>query len=57
MSNLNKSSIWKSYRFPFILLGAIILGCIIGWLSPNFALKLSPFGDIFINLMFTAVVP
>lgn len=56
MSN-SKSSVWKSYRFPLILLAGIILGCIIGFNSPDFAKKLSPFGDIFINLMFTAVVP
>ena len=40
-----------------ILLGAMILGCIVGWISPEFAAKLKPFGTVFINMMFCIVVP
>lgn len=57
MSDSNKSQLMKSYRFPLILLGGIIIGSIVGAVAPEFAANLSPFGDIFINLMFTAVVP
>ena len=54
---MDKKSIWRSYRFPIILIASILLGSIIGIVFPSFAGKLSPFGDIFINLMFTVVVP
>ncbi|WP_422484724.1 dicarboxylate/amino acid:cation symporter [Gudongella sp. DL1XJH-153] len=57
MTNSNKNSIWKSYRFPIILLAGIIIGSIIGLVFGERAMVLAPFGDIFINMMFTAVVP
>lgn len=57
MEKIEKVSFIKSYRFPLILLSGIIIGCIVGALAPKFATNLAPFGDIFINLMFTAVVP
>ncbi|NLY81274.1 MAG: dicarboxylate/amino acid:cation symporter [Clostridiales bacterium] len=57
MSNISRSEVLKSYRFPMILLGGIILGSILGFAAPEFSRNLAPFGDIFINLMFTAVVP
>ncbi len=49
--------LWKSYRFPIILLGAIVLGSLIGIWKQKDALVLKPFGDIFLNAMFTIVVP
>lgn len=52
-----KVSIWKNYRFPIILLGSIILGSIIGLVMGEKATVLKPLGDIFLNLMFTIVVP
>lgn len=57
MLETKKDDLWKSYRFPLILLAGITVGCILGAIVPEFALKLSPLGDIFINLMFTTVVP
>lgn len=57
MSNTSKNEVLKNYRFPLILLGGIIVGSILGFAVPEFAMNLAPFGDIFINLMFTAVVP
>lgn len=52
-----KSSIWQNYKFPIILLGSIILGSIIGLVLGEKATVLKPLGDIFLNLMFTIVVP
>lgn len=52
-----RGSIWKNYKFPIILLGSIILGSIIGLVMGEKATVLKPFGDVFLNLMFTIVVP
>lgn len=52
-----KSKTWKSYRFPLILLGSVLLGCILGIFLKEDAAILKPFGDIFLNLMYTIVVP
>lgn len=51
------NSLWRSYRFPIILLSAIILGCIVGAVMGKDALIFKPFGDVFINAMFMVVVP
>lgn len=55
--NITKNSVWKSYRFPIILIISIVIGSIIGIVFGEKAVVLKPFGDIFLNLMFTAVVP
>lgn len=54
---MTKKELWESYRFPLILLGGIVLGAIIGIVFGKQATILKPLGDIFINLMFTIVVP
>lgn len=54
---MESKEIARNYRFLAILLGAMILGCIVGWISPEFAVKLKPFGTVFINMMFCIVVP
>lgn len=43
--------------FPIILLTGIIVGSLIGVVFREKAVVLKPLGDIFLNLMFTAVVP
>lgn len=53
----NKSNLWQHYKFPIILLSSIILGSIIGLILGEKATVLKPLGDIFLNLMFTIVVP
>ena len=55
--NERKRRIWESYRFPIILLAAIIIGSIIGLIMGERAVVFKPLGDIFINFMFTVVVP
>ena len=58
MSNQEKGkSIWKNYRFPILLIGSIVVGSVIGMVMGEKATVLKPFGDIFLNLMFTAIVP
>ena len=47
----------KNYRFPLTIIAAILLGSIIGTVWGTKANVLKPLGDIFLNLMFTAVVP
>ena len=37
---MNKSSLVKNYRFLAIILGAMIDGCIVGWLAPGFGSQL-----------------
>ena len=54
---MDKKKIWESYRFPLILLAGIITGAILGLVLGEKATVLAPLGDIFINLMFTIVVP
>ena len=66
---MEKKSIAKNYVFLAVMLGAMILGAILGWvwpaevdgdgniLSGTGATVLKPLGTVFINLMFCVVVP
>lgn len=54
---MDKKSIWKSYRFPIILVIGIVAGALLGVTLGEKATVLKPLGDIFLNLMFTIVVP
>ncbi|MRX73118.1 cation:dicarboxylase symporter family transporter [Bacillus lacus] len=47
----------KAYRFPLILLSGILIGGLIGIVAGEQAVVLKPFGDIFLNAMFTVVIP
>ncbi|WP_032122965.1 dicarboxylate/amino acid:cation symporter [Clostridium amazonitimonense] len=47
----------KAYRSSIILLGSIIMGGIIGSVMGPKAVVLQPLGDLFLNLMFTIIVP
>jgi Na+/H+-dicarboxylate symporter len=47
----------KAYHFLIMLLCSILLGALTGHILGPSANKLKPLGDIFLNLMFTAVVP
>ena len=54
---MEKKSIMKNYRFLGIMLAAMILGCVFGWLLPSAAPAIKPLGTVFINMMFCIVVP
>ena len=47
----------KNYKSTLILLGSIILGTIIGLIFKEKAKILSPFGDLFLNLLLVIIVP
>ncbi|MDH4616886.1 dicarboxylate/amino acid:cation symporter [Brevibacillus sp. AY1] len=57
MVHASKNSVWQSYRYPIMLLICIAIGAIVGTIMGKDAEALKPFGDIFINMMFTVVVP
>lgn len=52
-----KKTVWENYKFSITLIIAISIGSIIGVIFGEKAVVLKPFGDIFLNLMFTAVTP
>ena len=54
---MEKKAVVKNYIFLGIMLGAMVLGAIVGWLAPTAAGVLKPFGTVFINMMFCVVVP
>lgn len=49
--------IFKNYKTPIILLLSILIGGILGALLGPKAAVLEPFGQIFLNLIFTIIVP
>lgn len=52
-----KKSFWEQYKLPILLLGGIAVGSILGIVSPAAGKFVKPVGDIFLNLLFTIVVP
>lgn len=57
MNGVNKKEIWKSYRFPILLVLGILIGSAFGVIAGEKASVVKPLGDIFLNLMFMIVVP
>lgn len=49
--------IWLNYKQTIILLAAIIIGAVVGFIFKEKVVVLKPFGDIFINLMFVIIIP
>ena len=47
----------KNYKSTLILLGAIIIGAIVGLIFGEKATILSPLGDLFLNLLFVIMIP
>ena len=55
---MEKKAVVKNYIFLGIMLGAMVLGAIVGWMAPAKAVAFfKPFGTVFINMMFCVVVP
>lgn len=50
-------SFWKNYKSSIILLGAILLGGIVGATMGEKATVLKPIGELFLNLLFMTLVP
>lgn len=49
--------VFKNYKSSIILIFAILIGAIVGLIFKEDAKVLSPFGDIFINLLLVVIVP
>ena len=49
--------IWSTYKSTILLIGALIIGALVGLVFGDKAKVLSPFGDLFMNLMFVIIVP
>ncbi len=56
MINRN-SAFYKNYSSLILLLFGITIGTFLGIFTPNVVHWLKPFGDIFLNLIFAAVIP
>ena len=54
---MDKKSIAKNYTFIGIMVGAMVLGAIVGFVAPAFGNSIAFLGNIFINMMFCVVVP
>jgi len=54
---MDKKTVAKNYRFLAIMVSAMVLGCIFGWLFPTGAGHIEALGQVFINMMFCVVVP
>ena len=50
-------NVLRSYRFSVILIVSVVLGAVIGLIFGKSATALKPLGDVFLNLLFTAIVP
>jgi len=52
-----KPSFIQSYRFSLTLLFSLIIGSVLGLILKERAQVIKPLGDVFLNLLFTVVVP
>jgi Na+/H+-dicarboxylate symporter len=52
-----KTSFLKSYGFSIILIISIIFGAILGIIYKEDAAIFKPLGDVFLNLLFTVIIP
>ena len=57
MATIQKKSFWRQYGGLILILGGIAIGALIGAFAPSVGTTIKPIGDIFLNLLFTIVVP
>ncbi len=50
-------SFWNNYKSSIILLGAILIGGVVGVVMGQDAVVFKPVGDLFLNLLFMTLVP
>lgn len=55
--DIQNNGFFKNYSNILLLLLGIFLGSLVGLFFPHFVVHLKPIGDIFLNLLFTAVIP
>lgn len=48
---------FKSHLFNFVLLLSLMLGAVYGYFGGDTVIYIKPLGDLFLNLIFTAIVP
>lgn len=54
---MSLKQVWKSYRFPLLIFASIVFGMLMGYFFEDKVNSLKPLGDIFMNMLFTIVVP
>ena len=54
---MDNNRFWSHYGNTISILAGILLGCILGVLFKDRILVIEPVGDLFLNLLFTVVVP
>lgn len=57
MKDIGSGSFLKNYKSILLLLGGILAGSILGLVFGKEVEVLKPLGDIFLNLLFTAIIP
>ncbi|WP_310378807.1 dicarboxylate/amino acid:cation symporter [Flavobacterium sp.] len=57
MENTSTGSFLKNYKSIILLLGGILAGSILGLVFGKGVEVIKPLGDIFLNLLFTAIIP
>lgn len=53
----DRMKVWENYKWSIILLISVIIGGIVGLIAGPRAEVVEPLGNLFLNLMFTAIVP
>ena len=54
---IKQKTFWQQYGSLILILGGIVVGAVIGAVAPAVGTTIKPIGDIFLNLLFTIVVP
>ncbi|MFV8335115.1 dicarboxylate/amino acid:cation symporter [Flavobacterium sp. RSP29] len=57
LKNIQSGSFLKNYKSILLLLGGILVGSILGLVFGKGVEVIKPLGDIFLNLLFTAIIP